>query len=62
MRRLFDVYAIVVVDETHVGKGKLVLPRECQAFTNDVIDRLGPFFGLHQTEDAKCQIPLNVRS
>ena len=38
---MFNLDAIVVVDETHVSKGKLVFARKCEAFANDIIDSLG---------------------
>ena len=44
MQGLLDSYAIVVVNETHVGKGRFVLTRKCESFANDVIDCFGSSF------------------
>ena len=38
---MFNLDAIVVVDETHVSKGKLVFARESEALANDIINSFG---------------------
>ena len=38
---MFNLDTIVVIDETHVRKGRLVFARESEVLANDIIDSFG---------------------
>ena len=38
---MFNLDAIIVVDKTHVSKGRLVIARESELLANDIIDSFG---------------------
>ena len=44
VRELLNLDPVVVVDETHVGKGSSVFSRESEAFANDIIGSFGNVF------------------
>ena len=41
---LLDLDSVIVIDETHVGKGRLVFTGKSKTFSDDIIDSLGNAF------------------